>query len=105
MKTSTQKVANLIRQSINQVDDKAEVILFGSRARGDEHKDSDWDIVVLTDYPVNLEKEMQFREYIYELELDRAEHFSLFFYSKKEWSTKHKITPFYENVTLEGIQL
>lgn len=105
MNPTTKKVANLIRQSINRIDDKAEVILFGSRARGDEKEDSDWDIVVLTDYPVNLEKEMKFREHIYDLELERGEHFSLFFYSKKEWSTKHKITPLYESVTFEGIQL
>jgi predicted nucleotidyltransferase len=105
MKPTTKKVANLIRQCINRVDEKAEVILFGSRARGDEHQGSDWDIVVLTDYPVNLEKEMQFREYIYDLELERGEHFSLFFYSKKEWVTKYKITPLYQSVSLEGIQL
>jgi len=62
MKSTTKKVAKLIRQAVNQVDDMAEVILFGSRARGDEHQGSDWDILVLTDDPVDLEKEMKFRE-------------------------------------------
>lgn len=105
MKSTTKKVAKLIRQAINQVDDKAEVILYGSRARGDEKEDSDWDILVLTDYPVNLEKELELRDPIYDLELERGEHFSIFFYTKKDWSTKHTITPFFENVTLEGIRL
>lgn len=105
MNSTTKKVAKLIRQAISQVDDKAEVILYGSRARGEERNDSDWDILVLTDYAVDLEKEMQFREPIYDLELERGEHFSLFFYSKNDWATKQKITPFHESVTLEGIRL
>jgi uncharacterized protein len=105
MNPTTKIITNLIRQSINQVDDKAEVILFGSRARGEERKDSDWDILVLTNYKVDLAKEMEFRETLYDLELEREEHFSLFFYSKEDWHTKQKISPFYESVTLEGIQL
>lgn len=60
MNPITKKITNLIRQAINQVDDKAEVILFGSRARGEERKDSDWDILVLTNYKVDLAKEMEF---------------------------------------------
>ena len=105
MKPTTKKVTQLIRQAINQVDNSAEVILYGSRARGDEREGSDWDLLVLTDYPVNLEKEMELRDPIYDLELERGEAFSIFFYTKKDWSTKHNITPFYESVTLEGIRL
>ncbi len=29
------------------VDSEAEVVLFGSRARGDFHDESDWDVLVL----------------------------------------------------------
>ena len=105
MNPITQKITNLIRQAINQVDDKAEVILYGSRARGDERQDSDWDILVLTDYKVTLEKEMQFREPIYDLELERGEHFQRFFYLKQDWHTKHRITPLYESVKQEGTLL
>ncbi len=105
MNSTTKKITNLIRQAISRVDDQAEVILFGSRARGDERQDSDWDILVLTDYKVNLEKEMQFREPIYDLELERGEHFSIFFYPKKDWIAKHQISPLYESIALEGIRL
>jgi len=105
MKPTTKKIAQLIRQAVNQVDDKAEVILYGSRARGDEREDSDWDLIILTGEPVNFEREMEFRDPIFDLELERGEHFQLFFYSKQDWHTKQKITPLYESVTLEGIQL
>jgi len=42
MNPITKKITQLIRQTINKVDDKAEVTLFGSRARGEERTDSDW---------------------------------------------------------------
>ena len=102
MKPTAQKVTHLIRQTINQVDDKAEVILFGSRARGEERKDSD--ILVLTDYPVNPAIERNFRYALCDLELETAESFSLFVYSKIEWTTKHRITPFYNSISQEGVR-
>lgn len=105
MKTKTQHITQLIRDCINTVDQTADVILYGSRARGDERQDSDWDILVLTDYPANLITERKFRDKLYDLELDTGETFSVFVYSKKDWQTKQKITPFYHNVSLEGVQI
>jgi predicted nucleotidyltransferase len=105
MKTKTKYISQLIRQNIELVDPKAEVILYGSRARGDERVDSDWDILVLTDYPVDLNKERMFRDKLYDLELEMGEPFSIFVYSKKDWFSRQRITPFYQNVTREGIRL
>ena len=105
MKTKTEFISQLIRNSINSIDPKAEVILYGSRARGDERTDSDWDILILTDYSVNLQTEKKFRDKLYDLELETGEPFSVFAYSKNDWQTKQRITPFYQNVTQEGIRL
>jgi len=105
MKAKTQHISQLIRNSIRSIDPKAEVILYGSRARGDERIDSDWDILILTDYYVNLQIERKFRDKLYDLELETGEPFSVFVYSKNDWQTKQRITPFYQNVTQEGIQL
>jgi len=87
------------------IDPKAEIILYGSRARGDERPDSDWDILVLTDYPVDLNEERKFRDNLYDLELETGEPFSVFVYSKNDWLTKQRITPFYNNVTHEGVKI
>lgn len=94
-----------IRNTIQEVDSDAEVILYGSRARGDEKIDSDWDILVLTNYPSNLETEQNFRDKIYDLELEIGQALSIFVYSKDDWNTKQKVSPFYENVNTEGIIL
>lgn len=105
MNKRTKNIAKLIKQNISEIDPFAQVILFGSRARGDEKMQSDWDLLLLTDYPINLEKERQFRNHLYDLELETGEPFSLFAYSKNDWNTKLKVTPFYLNVTREGISL
>jgi predicted nucleotidyltransferase len=105
MKIKTEHISRLIRDSIHLLDPQAEVILYGSRARGDERSDSDWDILILTNYPVDLETERKFRDKLYDLELETGESFSVFAYSKNDWLTKQRITPFYQNVTQEGIRL
>ena len=105
IKTANQRTANLIKKNILETDKNSEIILYGSKARGDDKEDSDWDIIVLTDYPVNFKIERKFSDHLFDLELELEELFSIFVYSKKEWTTKHKITPFYHNVTIEGILL
>lgn len=90
---------------MNSVDPETEVILYGSRARGDARSDSDWDILLLTSNPVNLELERKYRDKLYDLELDTGESISLFIYSKDDWQTRQRITPFYQSVTQEGMRI
>ena len=105
MKAKNKHIAKLIRKTISSIDPDAEVILYGSRARGDESYDSDWDILVLTDYQVNSGIERRFRNKLYDLELETGESFSVFAYSKHDWQSIQKATPFFQNVSREGIIL
>jgi len=105
MKTKTRHISQLIRYQINTIDPNAEVILYGSRARGDERPDSDWDLLILTDYSVSLTSEREFRDKLYDLELETGQSLSIFIYSKTNWQTKQGITPFYNNVIQEGIRI
>lgn len=105
MKQETKNIANLIRQYINKVDSDAEVVLYGSRARGDERADSDWDILVLTNYPVDFAIEDKFRDALFDLELETGEVLTVFVYSKEEWQSRQRISPFYHNVQREGIEI
>ena len=92
MKTKKEFITQLIRKYIDTIDPKAEVILYGSRARGDERQDSDWDILILTDYDSYLTTEKNFRNKLYDLELETGEVFSVFVYSKNDWQTKQNYT-------------
>lgn len=105
MDKTSEHFSRLIRSNIAEIDPAAQVILYGSRARGDARKDSDWDILVLTDYPVDLRKEKLFRDHLYELEIQTGEPLSLFVYSLIDWNTKHRISPYFHNITKQGILL
>ncbi len=87
------------------IDPKAQVIIFGSRARGDAKKDSDWDILILTDYPVTTEIERSFRNNLFDIEIETGEVFSTFVYQKQIWNTKHRVTPLYRNIKREGVRI
>ena len=81
-------------------------MLYGSRARGDAKKDSDWDVLILIDKPrVTFKDEQVFRHNLYDLTLETGQSISAFVYSKKEWNTKQSITPLYQNIKKEGIYL
>ena len=41
-------MASLIKQNVLEVDNTAEVWMYGSRVRGDAHEESDWDVLVLS---------------------------------------------------------
>jgi len=84
----------------------AKVILYGSHARGDFNKNSDYDILILLDKSeINREDETNVKYPLYDLEFETGKIMSVLVLSQKEWEQKHKITPFYENVQKEGVVL
>ncbi len=105
MKDKTKYISSLIKKSVLEIEPSSEVILYGSRARGDERSDSDWDIIVLTNLDADIETERKFRHKLYDLELETGESFSVFVYSKHNWQNIQKITPFFRNVTAEGLRI
>ena len=105
MKEKDTQIATRIRTEIKRIDPKAKVILFGSRARGDAKRDSDWDLLILIDSQNIREKEDLFRDKIYDLELETGEIISMFVYNNKDWTSRHKITPLYKSIKKEGVVL
>lgn len=83
---------------------RSSLLLYGSRARGDEHQRSDWDLLILLDKP-----ELTYQDYglCYPfrcLGWDNNEEINPQIYSKKEWSD-YSYTPFYKNVEQDKIVL
>jgi predicted nucleotidyltransferase len=106
MNKKEKDITQLIRDKIKQKNPLADVILFGSHARGQSHKDSDWDILILLNQPnVNRSVEREYRDEIFDIELEIGEPISTFVFSKSEWEDKHTITPLYQNIKREGIYL
>jgi predicted nucleotidyltransferase len=92
-----------VKQTIQRIDPQAEVILFGSRARGDARPDSDWDFLIL----VSKEDTAAFREQIWdalyeEVELPFMQIISALIHEKEDWQEVHRVTPLYHNISKEG---
>ena len=106
MKKQDSNIAKHVKQAVLEVSPTAQLILFGSRARGDAKPDSDWDFLVLVDKEnITQKDEMDFMDKIYPIELSSGENITKFIYSKNEWENKYAITSFHKNVMREGIVL
>lgn len=106
MNTKNQHITELIKTRISKKNPEAEVILFGSHARGQENINSDWDILILLNIPkVCRDTEKEYREEIFEVELETGEPISTMVFSKKDWLGKHSMTPLYKNIERDGIHL
>ncbi len=100
-----QDILKEIKQSVISVDENAEVILFGSRARGDYHDESDWDVLVLID---NEQSDWRFKQKlmsaIYETELKWGQIITPIILNKNFW--KNQSSSFlYKEIGKDGIPL
>lgn len=94
----------MIRQKVNEIDKTAEVILYGSRARGDNKPDSDWDVMILLNRKnVDKKTEQTFRHNLLDIELEIGVPISVFVYSKSDWEGKYSMTPLFRSIKKEGI--
>ena len=101
-----QEILNRIKSGIAEKDPNAEVYLYGSRARGDNRIDSDWDILVITSKDkVTFDYESDLRDPIFDIELESGQIISLLVYSKSDWKNKMPYSPLFSNVQREGIKI
>jgi len=94
------------RSAIESVDSSAEVILYGSRARGDAEPDSDYDLLILTDGEVTLKREDVVRRKLFPIEIEIGAVFTVILVSRKDWnSALYGAMPFYQNIERDGVVL
>lgn len=86
--------------------DGAVIWLFGSRARGDNRSDSDWDVLVL----LNREGRVTSKDYdeigypLNELFWQKGQDVNTIIQTRSEWQEK-SFTPFYKNVMQDAVAL
>jgi predicted nucleotidyltransferase len=99
-------ILNKISTAIKSVAPDSEIYLYGSRARNTAGKGSDWDILVLLDTPeISLQSEIKIIDAVYEVEIETGEVITPVIYTKKEWCERPFSTPFFENITHDGIRI
>ena len=62
-------------------------------------------IILLEKDQVSREDEKKVKYPLYDIEFDSGQVISPLVFSRKDWETRHKVTPFYQNVISEGIEL
>lgn len=95
-----------IKRAVRSVAPEAEIVLYGSRARGDATPESDWDLLVLVDGPVTREREQSIRRRLWELEWDSDEVLTSIIHDRQVWdSALYRAMPLHRNVDRDGIRL
>ena len=100
---NTEELLQVIKKSVLAIDPFASVILYGSYARGDNHQDSDIDLLILLskDGRITYDDRYNITAPIHDLELKAGVIISSVLRTKKQWATQI-VTPFYENVKRDG---
>jgi predicted nucleotidyltransferase len=100
------RILQLIKSSVRATEPDATIVLYGSYARGDYKINSDIDILILIDKDKITSADARRLSYpLYDIEFETGKIISPLILSRKNWETKHRITPFYKNVRNEGIVL
>ena len=95
-----------VRNTVQEVEPEAEIILYGSRSRGDALPESDWDFLILVDGPIDDERTDRVRHRLYEIEWDSGEVISSIVRDRKEWNSElYQAMPFRQRVQQEGMRL
>lgn len=83
---------------------EVEMILFGSKVRGDFVDFSDIDVLILVDKEVGHELKDKIVEIAYDIELEFNIVFGLIIENKKSWrSSKYSVMPLFQNIEREGV--
>jgi len=92
--------------AIRQIVPDAEVILYGSVARGDDHAESDIDLLVLVSQEVTHKLERAIRDQIYEIELESDQIISVIVRQYTKWNSKPlNFTPLHRAIEREGVRI
>jgi predicted nucleotidyltransferase len=101
-----QELLSEIKRLVLLQDPTAEIILYGSYARGDNKPDSDLDILILLQKDtVTYSDEKKISNPLYELELQTQQVISPFIKSKSTWYEKYPNTSLFINIKKDGIVL
>jgi predicted nucleotidyltransferase len=95
-----------VKQAVREVEPEADIVLYGSRARGDAHAESDWDFLILLDGVVDDARTDAIRHRLYDIEWDCGEVLCSIVRSRQEWdSSLHQTTPFAKMLREQGIRV
>jgi len=103
------EAANLlkrIQEEVHSAAPDAEVILYGSRSRGEAGQNSDWDLLILVNRQIDQKLITKIRDHLYDLELETDSVLSSIIRTREEWySEKYTALPLKQVIDREGVLL
>lgn len=106
MPSSNTGLLNHCKQMVKEIIPDAEIILYGSRARGDAGEDSDFDLLILVNGPIHWKTERILGDRLYNLELETGKLLTIQVIPREKWnSPMFQAMPFRQNVEREGITI
>ena len=99
-------VLQAIKDIVHTYPSEVEAYLFGSRARGDNRPDSDWDVLlILNKDKVSFEDHSAYSYPLRELGWDVDAEINPILFSRSQWQRQEQTTLFYHNVISERVKL
>ena len=99
------QIISLIRDTIRASEPTAQIILYGSRARGDARETSDWDVLAIVDKPrLSLKDRSNIQYPVWDKGLELGQEINVFPYTRRQWE-QTPLSLFKYNVMKEGIAL
>lgn len=90
--------------AIRQIVPEAEVILYGSVARGEDTPESDIDLLVLVPQEVTYKLERTIRDQTFEAELEHGHVITTIIRQVSKWhAAPLNFTPLYRSIAREGV--
>jgi uncharacterized protein len=106
MNISNNQLFNRIKETVMAVEPTADVILYGSYARGENKEGSDIDLLILVnDKVLNYNTIKGITYPLFKIEVETGITISPVVHNKSVWESKSGLSPFYENVNADGIKL
>lgn len=106
MRSRQRNILSRIKEAIHSVEPDAEIILFGSVARGDASPTSDIDLLIIVDKPYLSRRERDKIAFpLIDLEIDEGVLIGPIVRTRDEWENPPFRTPFMVNVAREGVKI
>ena len=100
------KLLSAIKAEIISDYPSSEIIFYGSRSKGHQTDDSDWDILVIIDEDLTEKRKIDIHNKLFEIELESGEIIHSLIHTKQEWQNPlMQVTPFYQQIVKEGISI
>ena len=95
-----------VKQAVHEVEPAADIVLYGSRARGEAHAESAWDFLIWLDGVVDDARTDAIRHRLYEIAWDCGEVLCSIVRSRQEWDASlQQVTPFAKILREQGIRV